>query len=194
MAWAIDLKREESKRAFGDKGQSLHWWWGFRDPHPSLSLKKTEGVDRGRVANATADIVNDYFNVLEEILDDNSLKARPHLIFNCDESAIILNKASKKVLVPRKSKHVHSILNATTQHVPVLCCVSASGSALPLLIVFSKGLPAGRNFHKDGPINCAYSSSASGFVDRTIYTEWFTKVCPIQTPSTIAARWCICTS
>ena len=55
-------------------------------------------------------------------------------------------------------------------HVSVLCCVAAAGTALPPLIVFSKGMPAGRSFHNDGPINATYS-----FVDRQIYTEWFKK-------------------
>ena len=177
LAWAIDLKRDTQSRVFGEKGPSLHWWRGFRDRHSELSLRKAEGIDRGRIANADENIIEKYYDVLEETLAKHKLHDRPHLVYNCDESAIVLmNKTSKKVLVPRKSKHCHAIVNASTQHVSVLCCVAAAGSALPPQIVFSKSLPAGRNFQNDGPVNATYSYSDSGFVDRHMYTEWFMKV------------------
>ena len=143
LAWAIDLKREPEKRVFGGQGPSLHWWRGFRDRHPQLGMRKGESIDRGRVANADHQIIDNYFDVLQETLDTHALHDRPHLIFNCDESAIHLSKTSRKVVVPQKSKHAHTMTNATTQHVSVLCCVAAAGTAIPPLIVFSKGLSAG---------------------------------------------------
>ena len=174
LAWAIDLKMEQ--RSFGENGPSLHWWRGFRDRHPELSLRKAESVDRCRVSNATEENIGNYFDVLEQIICDNDLQSRPHLIFNCDETAIMLNKSAKRVLVPRKSKHVHTLATATSQHVSVLCTVSAAGCHIPPLMVFSKGYPVGSRWREQGVVNCAYSQSQSGFVDREIYTEWFTNV------------------
>ena len=171
LAWAIDLTR-----VFGGQGPSLHWWRGFRHRHPQLGLRKGESIDRGRVANADHQIIDAYFDVLQQTLDTHALHNRPHLIINCDESAIHLSKTSRKFVVPRKSKHAHTMTNATTQHVSVLCCVAAAGTAIPPLIAFSKGLPAGRGFHRDGPINASYSCSDSGFVNRDMCTEWFVKV------------------
>ena len=157
LAWAIDLKREEVKRRFGNTGPTLKWWRCFRDRHKELSLRKVEAIDRGRAANAKEDIIQEYFDVLEDTMRKNDLLDKPHLLFNCDESALVLNKLAKKVLVPRKSKHCHTIATANTQHVSVLCCISAAGSTLPPLIVFSKGLPAGRNFQSEGPVNACYN-------------------------------------
>ena len=131
LAWAIDLKREPEKRVFDGQGRSLHWWRGFRDRHPQLGVRKGESIDRGRVANVDHQIIDKYFDVLQETLDTQALHDRPHLIFNCDESAIHLSKTSRKVVVPRKSKHAHTMTNATTQHVSVLCCVAAAGTAIP---------------------------------------------------------------
>ena len=51
LAWAIDLKCEPERQVFGEKGPSLHWWRGFRDRHPSITLRTAESIDRGRVAN-----------------------------------------------------------------------------------------------------------------------------------------------
>ena len=175
LAWAVDLKRE-SGRAFGENGPSLNWWRGFRNRHRELTFHTTESIDRGRVVNANEEGIGQYFDLLKQTTHEHRLEDKPHLIFNCDESAIVglLSKSAKKVLVPRSTKHCHSIANASTQHVSVLCCFSAAGYAMPPMIVFSKGLPAGR-FHKDGPVNASYSSSKSGFVDKAIYTEWFKK-------------------
>ena len=43
-------------------------------------------------------------------------------------------------------------------------------------MVFSKGYPAGSRWREQGEVNCVYSQRQSGFVDREIYTEWFTNV------------------
>ena len=176
IAWAIDLKRDVNDRVFKETGPSLKWWRGFKKRHNDLKLCKTESIDRGRHDNATEEIVEQYFDVLEETITTNNLKTRPHLIFNCDESALDLNKSSKRVLIPRSSKHSHTISTATSQHVSVLCCASAAGQSIPPLIIFSKGMPAGRRFQDEGPINAAYSHSDSGFIDRQMYTDWFNKV------------------
>ena len=116
-------------------------------------------------------------------MKENKLLSRPHLVFNCDETAIVLNKSSKMVVVPRKSKHCHTIMNTSTQHVTALCCASAAGIPIPPMLVFTKNLPAGRNFHNDGPANCTYASTESGFVDRSTYVEWFNKVLLRYAPS-----------
>ena len=129
----------------------------------------TETVERGRVSNATEEIVDDYFAVLEETLKSNNLDQIPQLIYNCDEAAVYLNKSSQKVVVPRNSKHCHSLAQGTSEHISVLCCANATGAALPPLIVFAKGFPSLRVFQNDGCANVTYSTSDSGFVNRDIY-------------------------
>ena len=183
LAWATNLKREEEKSSFGDNGPTLKWWRGFRERHKELSLRKVEAIDSGRAASAKEDNIQECFDVLEDTMRKNNLLDKPHLLFNYDESALVLNKLAKRVLVPRKSKDCHTIATANTQHMSVLCCVSAAGSTLLPPIVFSKGLPAGRNFQRQGPVNACYSHSDSGFVDRQIYTEWFTKIFLRSAPS-----------
>ena len=123
ITWSIDLKRDKEKRIFKESGPSLKWWRGFKKRHFDICLRKTEVIDRGRFENATEEIIRGYFDVLEETLTTHGLKNKPHLIYNCDESALMLNKSAKRVLVPRNSKHCHTISTATTQHVSVLCCV-----------------------------------------------------------------------
>ena len=111
------------------------------------------------------------------------------MVFNCDEASLALNKSPRKVLVPRNSKHCHTIATASSQHMSILCCASAAGQVIPPLSVSSKGMPSGRSFQKEGPVNASYSHSDSGFVDRNMYVEWFTKVfvkhIPSERPATL---------
>ena len=66
-------------------------------------------------------------------------------------------------------------MGRTNQHITVLCCINAGGGHAPPLLIFSKGMPKGRTYKKDGPPKATYSSPESGCVDREIYTECFQK-------------------
>ena len=65
FAWAIDLSSGTESR-FPESGPTCKWWRGFRNRHPQLTMRKTETVERGRVSNATEEIVDDYFAVLDK--------------------------------------------------------------------------------------------------------------------------------
>ena len=194
-AWAIDSRRPENQQYFGANGPSLMWWRGFRKRHGDLSLRLTESVSKQIVTNINKETMDQYFDLLEETIRSNGLQHHPELIYNCDESAILLHKYGSRVLVPRRNRRAHAVCTANSAHVSVLCAASASGNSLPLMIIFKNGLPTGR-FNQDGPINVAYSSSDSGFVNRNIYQEWFSKVfsetrAKAKTPS-LTPRWSQC--
>ncbi len=173
LAWAIAI--QQGKSCFSETGPSLKWWRSFRDRHPELTLRKAESIERGRVFNATGEVVEEYFEVLGKTLSDKGLHDKPHLIYNCDEAAISLNRSTVKVVVPAKNKRCHALMRGTSSHISVLCCCNAAGGTVPPLIIFSKGLPAGRKYAEDGPANATYSTSDSGFIDRDIYADWFEK-------------------
>ena len=135
LAWVIALR--QGNECFNrSTGPSLNWWRGFTDRHPELSLRKPELVDHGRVANATPDIIGNYFDVLHATLEGNGLMEKPHQIYNCDEAAIFLNRTTEKVLVPIKSKHCHALAQGTNQHITVLCCINAGGGHVRPLLIF----------------------------------------------------------
>ena len=55
---------------------------------------------------------------------------RPHLVFNCDEATIFLNKFAKKVMVSRRSRHCRMLAHGTGQHITILRCVSSAGTTI----------------------------------------------------------------
>ena len=74
-----------------------------------------------------------------------------------------------------KQGHLFRQKSTTSDHVTAHLCVSASGSFLPPLVIFQGGLPH-RNY-KDGiPGSWMFSATESGYMDTTLFVEWFTKV------------------
>ena len=148
-------RSQETSRKVSIWCTTLHWWLGFRERHLELTLHKAESVDRDRVDNAYPEIIHKYFDVIKETLETNAVHNRMHLIFNGDDkAAIVLNKTSRKVVVSRTNIQTHTVTNASTQPVlSVLCCVAVAGTAIPSLIVLRKGVPAGRGYEKECPIN-----------------------------------------
>ena len=47
-------------------GPSAKFMRGFYKRHPSLSYRSSESVDRGRINNATEDVIRNYFELLKE--------------------------------------------------------------------------------------------------------------------------------
>ena len=99
--------------------------------------------------------------------------------------------------MPRQSKHCHMLAQGTSQHITVLCCVSAAGATVPPLMVFTKRLPSVRAMKDDGPINGTFSSTDSILVDGDANFEWFVKnflrfALGTRTPIAVTAGWCIC--
>jgi hypothetical protein len=44
----------------------------------------------------------------------------------------------------------------------------------PPMIIISKSLPGGP-YHRQGPVNASYACSDSGFMDQSLYHQWFVK-------------------
>ena len=102
-------------------------------------------------------------------MKENNLFTKPHLIHNSDETAIFLNKSSQHIIVPTKSKYARILARGNSEHITMVSCISAGGTAIPPLIVFSGTLPCLRALEKDGPTNATYAATKSGFVDQGLY-------------------------
>lgn len=175
FAWCIAKDRDKVD-VFSDKGPTRSWREWLRSRHPELTLRRPDALDRGRAAMGNPTIRREYFALLKDTLENSDFMSNPQCIYNCDEAALYLNKsAGQKVVVPVRSKHAHSISVAANEHISVHCCVNAAGSTLPLMIIYSKSLPGGA-YHRDGPINASYACSDNGFMNQTLYHQWFEKV------------------
>ena len=84
-----------------------------------------------------------------------------------------LEHSSSSVIVPRGIKHPTSITSGNKAQITVLACVSASGYALPPLVIFDRKTLKPELTEGEVP-GTMYRLTASGWIDSEIFSIWFT--------------------
>ncbi|XP_066285774.1 uncharacterized protein [Branchiostoma lanceolatum] len=177
---AKEIDKESSKKRgedprFGGKTPGKRWWSGFRLRHPQISLRSPDRLDRARAAMSNPNTFSNHFAKLDELLTKHSLHQRPFLVYNADETGMELDARRSRVVVPTASKRAPAIRSGGRDHVTVMACVSAAGAVLPPMVIYDKNLPSGR-FSEGGPPGAVYAHSASGFINRELFQDWFFKI------------------
>ena len=72
-----------------------------------------------------------------------------------------MNYTREKVVAAKGAKNVYSLTTGASDHISLLCCVSAAGLPLPPMIIYSKSFPGGP-YRFDGPDDALYAKSDSG--------------------------------
>ncbi|CAF1515821.1 unnamed protein product [Rotaria sp. Silwood1] len=149
------------------------WLRSFLSRHSNLVLKNSTPIDKSR-AKVTASQVNEWFNLLTKVINDNDLANRPGQIYNADDTGFSDTTGSSKVLVHRGTSNAYKIEGGTggKSFTSVLICASATGHMLaPFVVYRSKRL-----FQEGcmgGPLNTGFSNTDSGWMENKIFYEWF---------------------
>ncbi|KAI8514447.1 hypothetical protein Bbelb_070380 [Branchiostoma belcheri] len=156
------------------KGPSRQWWADFKKRNGVL-LRKPDPLDRGRKDAVDKATVDNFFTLYQDLLKTHGLEKAPHRVYNADETGFTLDPQRKKIVT------FHSVLGTsssvrpgTRDHVSVMECASADGTAIPPLIIFSKNFPSSP-YKLEGPENALYASTPSGYMDSNVYVEWLQK-------------------
>ena len=140
-----------------------------------LCLRKMDNLERTRAECLSPEVVSNYFDLLEKTLTENELINKPRQIYNADESFLPLNETKEKAVTLKNSKCVFSQSLGTTEHITLLCAGSASGSALPPMVIYPKSFPGGQ-YKFGGPDDAVYAKSESGWVDSELFLEWMKRI------------------
>ncbi len=172
-----DLVRRAGKaNRFPESGPGRNWFTRFRKRHPELRLRKMDNLERSRAECLSPEVVKNYFDLLEKILTENGLTHKPRQIYNADETFLPLNETKEKAVTIKNSKFFFlSQSLGTTEHITMLCAGSASGSALPPMIIYPKSFPGGQ-YKFGGPDDALYGKSESGWVDSKLFLEWMKRI------------------
>ena len=81
------------------------------------------------------------------------------------------HRPGKRVAV-RGQKHVHVVNSGNKAHISLLACVSASGYAIPPMVIFQQKTLTPHLTTQEVP-GTIYGLSASGWMDRELFQEWF---------------------
>ena len=175
FAWAIAKHSGNDARFSPEQGPSEHWWQLFRKRHPNIVLRKSDSLERTRTEAFNEVIVTEYFEILRNTLTTNNLTTSPRQIYNCDETFLPMNYTREKVVAAKGAKNVYSLTTGTSDHISLLCCVSAAGLPLPPMIIYSRSFPGGP-YRFDGPDDALYAKSDSGWIDTELFLSWLKKI------------------
>ncbi len=96
-----------------DKIASKKWWKGFRQRHPTLSLRQPQLLDILRARATQPEIINHMYDLLKYQYD--TYRFQPHQIWACDETGVDDNFKVRKV-VAQKGAYMHTPKMHTNCH------------------------------------------------------------------------------
>lgn len=113
------------------------WLLLFLRRHPEIAKRKAQAMNPARAQKLNRNIVSDYFEKLERVLDELGLKNKPQSIYNMDEKGCRLTiHHQQTVLALKGSKRVHLIAPEHSENVTIVGCGNAIGSATPPMVIF----------------------------------------------------------
>ena len=152
---------------------SQGWWCRFRDRWPQLSLRKGDPFSIAREKMTSRHVFDNYFDLLEKTLDEFDLKDKPSQIYNCDESGMPLEHKPPRVVAVKGTKKVRQVSSGNKTQITILGCCSATGQAIPPMVVFS-GKKFNHELSKGEIPGTIYGTSDSGWMDQELFANWFT--------------------
>lgn len=109
-------------------------------------------------------------------MEELGLENKSQNIFNCDETGFICNIGTKKVYCKRGIKRVNKLCaNNDKDMFTVHVCANADGLYLPPYVVY-KAKTLFDSWCLNGPKNCHYNRSNSGWMEEDQFVEWFKAV------------------
>lgn len=148
-----------------------YWWWSFKQRY-NLSLRTPEKLAACRAVTANEENISDFYNKLLAVLTNLDIVNKPERVYNCDETGITFVVKPTKIVTQTGKKIIYSRTFAekgVTQ--TVLGCCSASGTAVPPLIIF-KGVRMVNDLSNGAPPNSIVRLSKNGWINTALFLEW----------------------
>lgn len=149
------------------------WLHLFLTRHPDLSIRKSEGVSLARAQEMNRSEVNDYFELLRNVFEENCLFNKPCALFNMDETGLQLNNRPGHVIAGKGSKSVPLVTSSEKgETITLVACCNAEGMFLPPVVIM-KGKNKKPEF-EDGmpPGSVVYMSEKSAYINSVIFSDW----------------------
>ncbi|KAH0845458.1 hypothetical protein FOPE_12203 [Fonsecaea pedrosoi] len=149
--------------------------------HPELRAQRLEGIDWMRANENIYDRVKHWFNITGK--EQANPNITPENVYNMDETGVLLGHATTvKMLVHSEDTRRHRGTGVKRVLVTAIGCVSATGTALPPLIIWPASTH--RSVWTTHPTpNWHFTCSPKGYTDRHISLSWIKDVFEPQTRS-----------
>ena len=148
------------------------WWSGFSKRHPELTVRSAEKLAHCRAVATDQNVMDAYFELLEETLRENNLLSSPGQIFNVDESGFPLEPKPEAVVAERGCKHPFVQTSGNKSQITVLTCVSAAGVAVPPMVIYDRAVL--RQDLTEGEVpSTIYGLTHNGWSNSEMFDTWF---------------------
>jgi hypothetical protein len=162
--------------AMNEKGKkvtvSQGWWTSFCHRHPNITVRSAEPVSYVRIISTRPEIIERYFDLLEDTFNEYNFHENPCVIFNMDETGMSLNPKTPQVVSVKGSKHPVATVSNDRSQLTVESRVNAAGYAMPPMVIFDRKKITPEMTHGEVP-GTIYGISSNGWIDRELFNEWF---------------------
>ena len=147
------------------------WWERFCNRNPKITLKTAVPLSYSPAVATDPDVLNRYFDMLEECLRANDIFNCASRIFNCDEAGLPLNPKCQKVVAEVGAKNPSNVTGNTKTQITVLACTNAAGYAIPPFVIFNRK-SLNPELTKGEVPGTLYGLSDSGWMKRDLFYYW----------------------
>lgn len=150
------------------------WARQFLKRHSNLSVRKPEGMSIGRAIGFNKEKTKRFYEVLKCVLFQGETLFIPDCnLYNVDETGLTICQKPQKVVAERGKRCVATLISAEKgKTVTVICCVSATGTYVPPMMIFPRVRMKPELIDK-APNGTVGAATKSGWVNEEKFLEWF---------------------
>lgn len=144
------------------------WARSFMERHKQiLSARMSKNITYAR-ASTDREVIDMYFSNLEKELEG----IPPENQWNYDETNLVDDPGSKKVITRRGAKYPEKIQNASKACTSIMVCGNAVGELAPIYVNY-KSEKLWSTWTENGPMGARYNRTKSGWFDHRVFEDWF---------------------
>ncbi|XP_046681325.1 MFS-type transporter clz9-like [Homalodisca vitripennis] len=158
------------------------WLYGFLRRNPEIRLREPDNTSINRIPSFNEEEVSRFYTNLQKVFEKHAYP--PSRIFNQDETGISnVQKKSAKVYDKKGQKRVGTATSAERgRTITLVCCVSASGSYVPPMIIYPR-MRIAAHLKRGGPAGTVYECSKNGWSNEQLFVKWLEHFCAHTKPS-----------
>jgi hypothetical protein len=155
-----------------EKGmEGIDWLYGFRERNPCLSLRRPEPCSLSRATSFNKYNVGTFFDNLKDALSRATNCSDGARIFNLEETGTSTVQTPKRILAPKNVKRLNKASSGEKGTLVTTCCIiSASGFALPPVMVFPR-VHFKEHMIKSAPLGTLGLATPSGWMNSSLFPK-----------------------
>ena len=159
------------KKVLRSQRVSDGWWRRFKERQPQLALRRGDATAHVRMDSTNKEAIKQYYDLLEDTLQEHHLSNNAAQIYNMDESGMPLDHRPPNVIARRGQKKVRYRVAGKKEQITVIGCVNAIGQSIPPMVIF-EGKYLNHQWTAGEVPGTFYGMSDKGWTDQELFSHW----------------------